>query len=249
MTIRHTSQGIACLLASHGLDGPSLYSRVLDCEPLAGEQGGGLDVSGELLLEHGLRPYETALRSQIRQAVRAGLRVSCALPRSDVELQSVYGEFTPLHSESWTRTGMIPHRLKYWTSLARAIVDGGGRDIVVFVRDGDGQALAAVTCHMWGDRALYWAGASSERGLAMRANPLCLHAAIQVCRQLGARYFELGRFDARETSRKELAVTRYKAQFGGSLVRIVGFRTEPPLAVLALSRVRRSLGTSSHGST
>ncbi len=232
---------IACLLASHGLSGPSLYSRVLDCEPLTGASAAGLDVSSELLLEHGLRPYEAALRSQIRQAIRAGLSVTCAVPRSEAELQTVYGEFTPLHSESWRRTGMTPHRLEYWTALARAIVDGGGRDIVVCVREGNGTAIAAVTCHLRGDRALYWAGASSERGLAARANPLCLHAAIQACRQLGVRHFELGRFDARESSRKELAITRYKAQFGGGLVRIVGFRTEPWLVAVALSRVRRSL--------
>jgi hypothetical protein len=245
------------LLASHRLEGPCLYSRVLDVEPLAGGSGtgrhtepstnrvvAGLDVSGELLLEHGMAPYKAELRNQIRQAIRHGLKVTCALPSTEAEIGAVYSEFTPLHTESWRRTGMVPHPVEYWTALARAIVDGGGRDMVICARDGDGVALAAVACHLRGDRALYCAGASIERGLAVRANPLCLHAAIQACRQLGVRHFELGRFDAHESSRKELAITRYKSQFGGGLVRIAGFRKHPPITAIVLGRIGRLLGAS-----
>jgi hypothetical protein len=232
---------LACLLARHGLQGPSLYSRILDVEPLA-DPTSDPDVRNELLLEHGLRPYQAELRNQIRQAIRNALHATCSLPCADSEAQAVYGEFTPLHRESWTRTGMTPHPLEYWTALTRAIVDGGGRDLIVYARDPDGTALAAAICHLRDDRALYWAGASSERGLATRANPLCLHAAIQACRQLGVRRFELGRFDARESSPKELALMRYKAQFGGELVRVVCLQTRPPIAAVALGRARGLLG-------
>jgi hypothetical protein len=231
---------LACLFARHGLHGPSLYSRILAVEPLTAGSAGP-DLGCELLLGDGLRPYQAELRNQVRQAIRRGLHATCSLPSTEAELQAAYGELTPLHRESWSRTGMTPHRLEYWTALARAIVAGGGRDVVVCARDADGTALAAVTCHLRGDRALYWTGASSERGLSMRANPLCLHAAIQACRQLGARHFELGRFDARESSPKELAITRYKAQFGGELVRIVGFRAPPPVWAVALRRALRPL--------
>lgn len=229
--------GLSFLLDHEGLNGPALYSRVLDVEPLAG--GGAPDVGSDLLLEHGLGSYHAQLRNKIRQAVRRGLRVTCALPKTEAEQQAVYREFTPLHQESWRRTGMAPHPQRYWIALARAIIDGGGRDMVVCARDASGMALAAVICHLRGDRALYWAGVSSERGLTARANPLCLHAAIQACRQLGVRHFELGRLDARESVQKELAITSYKAQFGGALVRVVGFRTRPPVAAIVL---RRGLG-------
>jgi hypothetical protein len=74
--------------------------------------------------------------------------------------------------------------------------------------------------------------------LALGANPLCLHAAIQACRQLGIRQFELQRFDARERKEKELAILKYKAQFGGGLVRVGGFQTKPPLTALAFGRAR-----------
>ncbi len=227
---------LAFLLDQQDLRGPALYSRVLGLRPLASPSGGGQDVSNEQLLEHGLRPYQAELRNQIRQAVRHGLHVSCHLPSSDSEVQGAYSDFVPLHRESWQRTGMTPHPPEYWSALSRAILDGGGRDMVVYVRNGEGRALATVSCHTRDGRALYWAGASSEEGLRLRANPLCLHAAIQVCRQLGVHHFELGRFDAREPSAKELAVTGYKAQFGGELVRITGFQTRPPVGSAALRR-------------
>lgn len=232
---------LAFLLASQRLTGPALYSRILEVEPLAGSSPADSDVCSELLLEHGLQPYQAELRNQVRQALRHGLRVTCTLPSDEAGLLSAYTEFTPLHAESWRRTGMTPHPLEYWTALARAILDSGGRDMVVCAREQEGRPVAAVICHLRGDRALYWAGASSEQGLATRANPLCLHAAIQACRQLGVRHFELGRFNARETSPKEIAITRYKAQFGGDLVRIGGFRTRPPVIAIALDRGLRAV--------
>jgi Acetyltransferase (GNAT) domain len=186
--------------------------------------------------------YDAKLRNQIRQAVRRGLHANCVLPSTDTHVEAAYVDFMPLHRESWQRTGMTPHPLSYWTALSRAILDGGGRDMLVFVRDCDDMALATVTCHLRDDRAVYWAGASKELGLRSRANPLCLHAAIQACTQLGVKYFELGRFHARERAQKELAITRYKAQFGGSLVRIAGFQTQPPVVAVAVRRARRLLG-------
>jgi hypothetical protein len=231
---------LAFLFDQHGLCGPPLYSRVLDIEPL-GRSVAEPDLCSELLLEHGLGPYEPELRNQIRQAVRHGLQATCSLPSTDAEVQAAYRDFLPLHRESWQRTGMTPHHQEYWTSLARAVLDGGGQDLVVYARDADGTAVACVTCHLRAGRALYWAGASSEQGLRSRANPLCLHAAIQACRQLGVRHFELGRFDAREPSEKELAITRYKAQFGGGLVRVGGFQTQPPVVAVALRRARALL--------
>jgi hypothetical protein len=218
---------LSCLIDRHALRGPALYSRVLEPDGAEHRCDGAPQLGSELLLEHGLGPYEAELRNQIRQAVRRGLHVTCSLPSSESELQLAYRDFVPLHRESWRRTGMAPHPPEYWLALARAVLDAGGRDVVVEARDGDGTVLAAVTCHVHGDRALYWAGASSEAGLRSRANPLCLHAAIQACAQLGVRHFELGRLDARESSPKELAITRYKAQFGGALVRVLGFQTEP----------------------
>jgi hypothetical protein len=229
--------GLTYLLEREGHEPMRLYSRILDVEPIGRGSGEMPEIGSDLLLEQGLEPYQPELRNQIRQAIRSGLSVSCALPTTDAELQSVYSEFVVLHEESWRRTGMVPHSHSYWVALGQAILDGGGRDMVVCARDGDGRAVAAVTCHFRGERALYWAGASSERGLAARANPLCLHAAIQACRQLGVRHFELGRLHARESVEKELAILRYKSQFGGGLVPLAGLLREPSLLARALGRL------------
>jgi Acetyltransferase (GNAT) domain len=218
------------------LTGPSLYSRILAL-PESGEIVPQPELRNEHLLTAGLEPYESALRNQIRQAVRHELNVTITLPTEASEIRHAYRDFVPLHRVSWDRTGMQPHDERYWETLSQAVLSGGGRDVIVYVRDQADRAIAAAVCHVRNERALYWAGCSNEEGLRTRANPLCLHAAIQACRQIGVRRFELGRFNAREPSDKERSVTRYKAQFGGELVRIVGFETGVPLAAILRRRV------------
>ncbi len=93
-----------------------------------------------------------------------------------------------------------------------------------------------MTCRLRGERALYWAGASSERGLAARANPLCLHAAIQACRQFGVRDFELGRLHARESVEKELR-SCVKVAVRGWARALAGLRREPSLLARGLGRL------------
>ena len=199
-----------------------VYSRVLDL-PDAGEAVAEPGLSEEELIATGLEPYEPELRNQIRKAVRNEMKVTYELPGDAGEVPAAYRDFVPLHRASWERTGMPPHDERYWSALSRAVIAGGGRDLLTYVHDSDGATAAAVICHVRDGHALYWAGCSSEQGLRANANPLCLHAAIQACRAIGVRRFELGRFFAREPSGKERAITRYKAQFGGELVRIVGF--------------------------
>jgi hypothetical protein len=69
-----------------------------------------------------------------------------------------------------------------------------------------------------------------------------MHGAIAACRREGVRVFELGRFRADETSSKERSVTDYKAQFGGSLVRVTSFSSEPNL--MARARATRAAAVS-----
>lgn len=217
-----------------------LYSRILDL-PDDGGAAAQPELSEDDLLATGLEPYESELRNQIRKAVRNGMKVTFELPADGAGVPAAYRDFVPLHRASWERTGMPPHAEPYWAALSRAVLGGGGRDLITYVRDPDGAPAAAVVCHVRDGHALYWAGCSSEAGMRANANPLCLHAAIQACQAIGVRRFELGRFVVREPSEKERAITKYKAQFGGELVRIVGFEGgSGPLAILLeqLARVR-----------
>lgn len=175
-----------------------------------------------------LRGYDGDLRNQIRQSLRRGVTITVVAPATDAEAATAYREFLPIHVASWQRTGMAPHGLDYLLGLETAVRAAGGRDLLVMARDEGGRAVAAVNCHVDRGRAIYWSGCSLPEALPLRANPLCLHAAILAAQAMGVRRFELGRFRADESDAKEVSVTRYKAQFGGAVQRVLNFEFGVP---------------------
>lgn len=221
------------LLEGEGLPLEPIYGRLCGLEALA--------APGAVPTTDGSRPHarridsdwlttaealggcEPAARNKIRQAVRDGLVVEYARAGEPDARASAYASFEPLHEELWRRTGLLPKPPGYWQSLSASIVAGAGEDLVVLVLDAGGEPLAGVVCHAYQGRAIYWSGCSSRSGLRARANPLCLHGAMAACRQFGVSTFELGRFRADEPSSKVRAITEYKAQFGGELVRVTTF--------------------------
>jgi hypothetical protein len=175
-----------------------------------------------------LRGYDGDLRNQIRQASRRGVNASVVIPTNRREAADVYAKVMPIHTASWERTGMEPHTLAYLLGLESAVRNGGGSDVVVLAQNSAGEAIAAVTCHVYGDRAIYWSGCSLPAALSLRANPFCLHASVYALQKMGVRTFELGRFDATESDPKEISVTRYKDQFGGDVQRLLNFEFGAP---------------------
>jgi Acetyltransferase (GNAT) domain len=224
------------LIEGEGLALQPIYARLCDLEQLTapaeipvapGSDRGALAIDPDWLGSDALVTYDPDVRNQIRQALRHGLTVEYARGGDPDALAGAYARFQPVHEQSWRRTGLLPKPSDYWPRLSDAIRAAGGEDLVVLVLDPAGEPLAGVVCHAYQARAIYWSGCSSQKGLRLRANPLCLHGAIAACRQLGVRTFELGRFRAGEASRKERAVTDYKAQFGGELVRVTTFASAP----------------------
>jgi hypothetical protein len=239
------------LLEAEGLELERVYTRLCDLDrlpapeqvPLApGRHPGALAIDGDWLGGESLDGYDPDVRNQIRQALRRGLSVEYANPDDATARANAYERFQPVHESSWARTGLLPKPRDYWPALSAAVTEGGGEDLVVLVLDGDGEALAGVVCHAYGERAIYWSGCSTARGLRLRANPLCLHGAIAACRHRGVRTFELGRFRADEPSSKERRVSHYKAQFGGSLVPVTAFSSTPSLAARARAARAGALG-------
>jgi hypothetical protein len=216
------------------------YSRLVDIAPGAAPDGAGM-LDTEALVAQGMESYESATRAQVRQGARHGIEVTVVDACDPVAREAAYREYLPVHVESWTRTGATPHTLDYWLGLSAAVCDGGGRDLVVLARR-EGRLLAAITCHVFGDRAIYWSAGSTPEGQETRANPLAMHAAMAACAAAGARTYELGRFRPDEPSEKERTVTRYKAQFGGYLVRLVMFGSPPPAHRRLATQVRRAAG-------
>ena len=188
-----------------------------------------------------MQGYDPALRNKIRQASRRGVTAQIVIPCDEAQAADVYREFAAIHDPSWRRTGMVPHTLDYLLGLEGAVRAAGGQDVVVLGLDATGRAVAAVNCHRYGERAVYWNGCSLTEGLELRANPFCLHAAIYVMQRMGVRIFELGRFHADETDPKELSVTSYKAQFRGDIQRVLNFELGAPRVDLrAAARRARS---------
>jgi hypothetical protein len=228
------------LIEGEGLVLDPVYGRLSTLEHLPdpgaiptapGRHPYALTIDADWLTADALRAYDPDTRNQIRQAVRQGLTVEYVRAADPAARTSAYARFQPLHEESWGRTGLLPKLPEYWLNLSESITASGGEDLVVLVLDREGDPLAGVLCHAYQSRAIYWSGCSSANGLRSRANPLCLHGAIAACRQLGVHTFELGRSRADETSEKERAITDYKAQFGGGLVRITAFASVPGVAV------------------
>jgi hypothetical protein len=210
-----------------------IYTRMVrvgdwtGCDAILGGAGGdpahAVKVDQMALEGDQLATYDSDVRNQIRQAIRNGVEITYFLADTAESRAAAYEAFTPVHEASWRRTGMRPHGLDYWIKFSTAITDGGGRDLIVIASATGGGPVAAVTFHLYEGRAIYWAGVSLEAGQHLRANPLCLHAAMTIGAALGARVVELGRFLPREPSPKERGITDYKAQFGGELTRVVAF--------------------------
>jgi len=229
---------IDSLLVGKGITKRELYSRILRLTPGNQEP---VPASGTLTvvdLDNDLiDSYDGKRRSEIRQALRSGVEVTYDLLCAEddgTRTRAAYRRYLSIHETSWRRTGMRPHGAEYWHSLSESVQRAGGRDLIVIALAPGGTAVAGVTCHMFQDRALYWSGGSLEEGMTLKANSLCLHAAISLCRRSGAVVFEVGRFDPGETSRKERAITAYKAQFRGSVVRLVNFLRPPTNAAYRL---------------
>jgi hypothetical protein len=228
------------LLESEGILLHPIYGRLCNLDHLPdpdeipvtpSRHPGALTIDGDWLTGESLRMYDPDARNQIRQAIRSGLTVEYVCGRDAAARADGYARFQPIHEESWTRTGLLPKTPDHWLKLSEAIAASGGEDLIVLVLDREGE-------HAYRSRAIYWSGCSSAVGLSSRANPLCLHGAIVAARRRGVRTFELGRFRADETSRKERSVSDYKAQFGGSLVRITSFSSAPSL--MARARAARA---------
>ncbi|HEX3693110.1 MAG TPA: GNAT family N-acetyltransferase [Solirubrobacteraceae bacterium] len=244
---------LQALFEDRGLSLERVYGRLCDLDrlpapeqiPVApGRYGGALQIDPDWLTGEALDAYDPDARNQIRQALRRGLRVEyvhaggsparTGAADEPTPIAAAYERFQPVHEQSWTRTGLLPKPHGYLPALGDAVTASGGEDLVVLVLDRDGEPLAGVLCHAYRSRAIYWSGCSTVGGLRLRANPLCLHGAIAACRKQGVSTFELGRFRAGETSPKQRDVARYKAQFGGYLVRVTAFSSTPH----ALARAR-----------
>jgi len=166
--------------------------------------------------------YQSPRRYDIRKALGNALTVESHIDGDTASRVSRYREIRDVHVASWTRTGLQPHTIAYFTDFSEAVIQSGGHEILTIVRDVDGNILSFVIVHVMGKSALYSMNSSAPLGLKLGANPLALHFAQTAACLIGVQWFEFGRFPIDESG-KAATVTKYKAEFGGALYPVPAF--------------------------
>lgn len=168
-----------------------------------------------------LETFISKRRYDIRRAPRVGVSLDVKVVTSAEDAKATYESIMSLHRESWTRTGLGPHTLDYWTKFSDSIRESGGHDLVVRAMH-DGEIISVVVVHIRGKSAFYQMNSSSLLGQKLSANPYALHAGMTASALLGAEYFELGRYSDTD-SEKTRNINDYKSQFGGFILPVPNF--------------------------
>ncbi len=154
------------------------------------------------------RGMRTRARQSIRQAERAGVTVRDARD-SDLDL------YVAMHEATYARTGAIAHPRAYFTAIWRDLLPSGHAR--VFVAEHDGAVVAAANFAVHKNAALFWTGASTERGLELQANHLLQWRATQWMTGSGIDWIETGEAFPGAREGKMAGLSRFKASFGGEL--------------------------------
>lgn len=152
--------------------------------------------------------FEGRARTSIRKAEKGGVVVR----EAGAEDLDVYYK---LHLETYHRTGAAPHPRAYFEAIWKHFLAAGLSR--VYIAEMDGQAVAADNFGVYKDAAIYWTGASSEKGLAANANYLIQWEAIQWMVANGVQYYEAGEAFPHLHAGKLKGLNDFKKSFGGSL--------------------------------
>ncbi len=131
--------------------------------------------------------FRTNHRRSIRDAERAGVRVTRGTSIGDVET------FYRLHVRTRRRLGVPVQPLRFFRLLRERIL-GTGLGYVLTAWSGE-TAVASAIFSSWHGRMIYKYGARDERLPKLDANHLLFWTAIRSACQEGARSFDLGRSD------------------------------------------------------
>lgn len=167
--------------------------------------------------------YQAELRNQIRRARNAGINIEIIDSNID-DVKKMLSLTYDLYNDSRKRTNLRPRPLNDIVEESDNLIRNKFRDIWA-VASYDCEIISVVNCHVFNEKAIYNLNYSSELGYKLSANPLALDAAINYCLKIGSLMFETGRFSKyhRSFDSKELAISRYKSQFGGEPIPVIYF--------------------------
>lgn len=148
-------------------------------------------------------------RNIIRRAERAGLRVE------QVEWAEHVSEYYGLHCETYRRTGVTPHPLRYFSGIAESMAPRGYA-VLSAAFDAKGRVLAYHNDASFGPGRLYHTGCSADSAQESGANYLLLWNSIIGAKRAGKIAYEVGPIFPGSLDAKQRGLTFFKTRFGGA---------------------------------
>lgn len=152
---------------------------------------------------------EKRARTAIRKAEKEQVIIRRANLNTDLDI------YYHLHQTTYHRTGASPHPKAYFEHIWQDFYQKG-LSLILFA-ELEGEVVAAANFGIYKNRAMYWTGASTDKGLQSNANSLLQWRAIQEFIELGVELFESGRAFPNATG-KLGGLDKFKRSFGGELV-------------------------------
>jgi hypothetical protein len=152
---------------------------------------------------------EGRARTAIRKAMKNDVHVRPANRGGDLDIYYV------MHCETYKRTGVPPHPKDYFKAIWENFL-AKGLAYIVFA-ECDGETVAAENFGIFKNRAIYWTGAASRKGLDVGANSLLQWTAMQWMIDNGYHYYETGEAFPNAQDGKLKGLSDFKKSFGGEL--------------------------------
>lgn len=160
--------------------------------------------------------FKEKWRYNIRLAARKGVTVDMDCPRSDLP------KFYELLKETCKRDGFLVRGLSYFEDMWNALVPSGNMRLVLTYYEG--KPVAGAIAYIFGDKAMYTYGASSNEHRNVMPNHLMQWTMIQWAKESGCKWY-----DFRGVSPKKGAgddhlqgLNRFKEGFSPRFVEYIG---------------------------
>jgi lipid II:glycine glycyltransferase (peptidoglycan interpeptide bridge formation enzyme) len=133
-------------------------------------------------LDELMASFKEKWRYNIRLAARKGVTVNMDCPRSDLPA------FYELLKETCKRDGFLVRGLKYFEDMWDALVPAGYMRLVLTYHEG--KPIAGAIAYIFGDKAMYTYGASSNEHRNVMPNHLMQWTMIQWAKERGCKWYD-----------------------------------------------------------
>ena len=147
-------------------------------------------------------------RTAIRKAEKDGV-ITRQATTNDLEI------YYRLHVETYQRTGVTPHPYSYFKNIWDKFLSHNLAQI--WIAELDGTPIAAENFAVYKNAAVYWTGASTQKGLAVEANSILQWAAMQSMIEAGIEFYETGEAFPQAKDGKRKGLNDFKKSFGGKM--------------------------------